>query len=184
MIAELPDEIARIEIDRRKPTLQRRHRHAGRRVRVGDGMGVSYMTVEQRVLDETCAVHMPFGRRQNVAVDVDLDEARRGDLAEMHPIGIDQESALFTRHLYGDVIEDQLVPLHVREDAVAGGKLLPRGPFGVGHRVHFQRGRHGVSPVLTPACHAAGGDRKPQATLGRQNMASGSQFAWQLGRGI
>ena len=57
---------------------------------------------------------------------VDLDQARRGDLVEEHPVGVDQEVVLAARHTRGDVGEDQVVPPEVGDEAVTRGEIDPQ----------------------------------------------------------
>src|SRR3546814_11378383 len=88
--------------------------------------------VEQAVLDKARLVDVPWIVGVDlVAVDVDLDKARRGDLAEMHAVRVDEVAAVLVGNLHRDMVEDHLVPAHHREDAIAGGEFLPRRPFGL-----------------------------------------------------
>ena len=55
--------------------------------------------------------------------EVDLHQARRGDLVEDHPVRVDQEVVLGARHARGDVGEDEVVPAEMRDEAVARGEI-------------------------------------------------------------
>ena len=68
-----------------------------------------------------------------VAVEVDLDEARCGDLVEHQAVWVDQEMMLRSRHPRGDVSVDQIVPAIIGDQTVARGKVDPLVPFGIRH---------------------------------------------------
>jgi hypothetical protein len=51
--------------------------------------------------------------------EVDLDEARRGDLVEHHPVRVDEEVMLGAGHARRDVGEDQVIPAVMRHQAIA-----------------------------------------------------------------
>src|SRR5262249_25267711 len=60
----------------------------------------------------------------DVPVEVDLDQVGGGDLAVVEPVGVDQETILFSGHLHGYVAVDELVPAQQIEDAVHRRELL------------------------------------------------------------
>jgi hypothetical protein len=87
------------------------------------------MLVEHRMLREAREVHRIGTVADLAAIAVDLDQVGSSDLLPQQTVGIDQEGVVFPRHPQRDVVVDALAPAKVREDAVAGGELLPRGPF-------------------------------------------------------
>src|SRR4029453_10788273 len=103
---------------------------------------------------EAGAVHLVGRRVEDVAVDVDLDEARGGDLLVEVAIGVDQELVFLARHPHRDVVVDQVGPAVVGDQPIGGGKLDPRLPFLVARaladRRHSRRfdDLHGGSSVL------------------------------------
>ena len=73
-----------------------------------------------------------------VAVEVDLDQARCGDLIEHQAVGVDQEMMLRPRQACGDMRIDQIVPAIIGDQTVARRKIDPLVPFGIRHsRRHF-----------------------------------------------
>jgi hypothetical protein len=69
------------------------------------------------------------GVEQGVAIDVDLDQARRVHLLIEHAVGIDQELIVMPRHAAGNVVRDPLgVAVH-RGQAITGGEIDARFPF-------------------------------------------------------
>jgi hypothetical protein len=68
-----------------------------------------------------------------VALGVDLDEGRRGDLVEQQTVGIDEELVVVPRHARRNVVIDQVVHAEPGDHAIAGGELDADLPFaGVG----------------------------------------------------
>ena len=65
-----------------------------------------------------------------LAVEIDLDEARRGDLVERHAVRIDEEVVLRSGNARRDVREDQIVPAVQRDEPVARGEVDAQLPFG------------------------------------------------------
>ena len=85
------------------------------------------------MLDETGLVHGIGIIVQLVAVDIDLDQVGRLDLAEQKAERIDEEGIGLARHFYGDVVVDRFGPPHHVEDTVACGQLLTDFPFLLTH---------------------------------------------------
>ena len=56
---------------------------------------------------------------------VDRDQARRGDLVEEHPVGVDEKVVGVPRQARRDVGEDDVIPPEQRDQAVAGGEIDP-----------------------------------------------------------
>ena len=78
-----------------------------------------------RCIDPVGALH------DDIALKVDLDKGRRGDLVEVDAEGVDQEMVLGPGHAGGDVREDQVVPLLQRDQAVERRQVHSRPPFGL-----------------------------------------------------
>jgi hypothetical protein len=64
-----------------------------------------------------------------IAINIDFNEARRGNFTEMHAIRVYQKRPIFVGHFDRDVVENKFVPAKHRKYPVTGRKLLPCGPF-------------------------------------------------------
>src|SRR6185503_6440490 len=115
---------------RKQPAGHRRHRDTGA------GMGMEYAgDVRPRLVDGAVDHVAGFvdavvglGLPDDLALDVDLHQARRGDLLVEHPVKID-EQMIGAGDARRDVIVDQVgYPVLVYE-AIAGGEVDPRLPF-------------------------------------------------------
>jgi hypothetical protein len=117
-------------------------------------MGIGQSAMEQAMLDEARLIDVPWVIGIDlVAINVDLDQARRSDFTEVHAIRVDQKRTVFVRHFHGDVVENQLVPTEHRKYPIAGSKLLTRGPFGFAiFAVRLQLGCHAHSPAHSLRC--------------------------------
>jgi hypothetical protein len=81
-----------------------------------------------------------YGRLlEDVAVDVDLDQARGGDLLAEVAIGVDQELVVLARHPHRDVVVDQVGPAVMGDQPVGGGQFDPRLPLLVAHALADRR---------------------------------------------
>ena len=100
----------------------RRDGDAVERVRVHHALRVVARRVDGAVDDEAGRVDRKRRLLQHLAVDVDLDQARRRDLVEHQPVRVDQE-VLGARDLRGDVGEDEVVPAEQRDQAIGGGEV-------------------------------------------------------------
>jgi len=98
--------------------------------------------VDRAVNDEARGIDLVRRLHHLLAVDVDLHQARGGDLVEQHPVGVEEEVVVGAGHSRGEVREDEIVPVVVRHQAVGGGEvhaLLPLfgrdlvAEAGVGH---------------------------------------------------
>jgi len=98
-------------------------------VGVQDGVQILARHVDRAVNDKAGAVHLIGRLVEDVAVDIDLDQVRGGDLLVEEPIGIDQELILRARHAQRDVVVDQMRPAIVRDQPIGGGEIDPRLPF-------------------------------------------------------
>jgi len=79
--------------------------------------------MDRAVNDETGLVDRVVAVLDEVAVEIDLDQARGGDLAEMQPVGVDEEVIIRPRHARRDMGEDEIVHAEMRDQPVTGGKL-------------------------------------------------------------
>lgn len=113
---------------RQQAVLLRRHRHSVDGMRVQDAHGVLAGRVdtavdgEARRIDVVCRVH------HLAPVQVDLDQAGRGDLVKHHAVGVDEEM-LGAGHLGRDVGEDQVIPAEQRHQPVERRQILAHLPF-------------------------------------------------------
>ena len=110
----------------------RSHRRSVSRVKVHDAAGVLARLVDGR-MDGEAAGLMLIRSRVSFAVEVDLDQARRRDLLEHHPVGIDQEVMVRARHARRNVGVDEVVPAVQGDEAIAGGEIDALVPLGVRH---------------------------------------------------
>ena len=116
-------------VERQQPAIERRDRLARHRVGVQDGVQVLARHVDRAVDDEAGAVHLVGRLVEDVAVDVDLDQARGGDLLVEEAVRVDQELVLGARHAQRDVVVDQVRPAVMGDQPVGGGELDARLPF-------------------------------------------------------
>jgi hypothetical protein len=154
MVSQLAHEVAGVEIDWLQSALKAAHSDRGSCVCMDDGMGIGQSAMEQAMLNESGLIDMPWVVDIDlVAINVDLDQAGSGDLTKVHAIRIDQKSAFFVRHLHRNVVKHQFVPTEHRKNAIAGRKLLTRGPFGFAiFAVRLQLGCHWRSPAHSLRC--------------------------------
>ena len=114
---------------------QRAHGCPGAGVRVDDAFGIVPGAVHGAVdhiaggIDRVVVI----GLQDGLALEVDLDEARGGDLLIQHAVGIDQHVLVGTRHARRDVVVDEVRHAVERNKPVAGGEIDARAPFLGGH---------------------------------------------------
>ena len=89
------------------------------------------LLVEVGVLGEARLVDHVLRRSDIVALDVDLDEVRRGHFIVEQPEGVDEKDIFLPRNGNRNVIVDTLAPAEMIENAIAGCQVLSRLPFGV-----------------------------------------------------
>ena len=123
VIADGAVEERRIQADGQEAAFQRRHRHAGRRVRVHDAVRVRRALVDRAVDGVAGCVHRPFGVAHDLALQRDLDQVGRRHLAVAEPKGVDEEVPLRPRHAHREVAVDRLVPAEMLDQPVGGGEL-------------------------------------------------------------
>ena len=96
-----------------------------------------------------------IGLQQGLPLDIDLDEARRGDFLVQHAVRIDQILVIMPRDLCADMVVDQIGHAVERHQAIARREIDPRRPllfshdspdvfdganFGLTHITHRDRG--------------------------------------------
>jgi hypothetical protein len=81
---------------------------------------------------KAAAVDLAIRGLDLVALDIDLDQRRRGNLVEQQTVGVDQKMIVPPRHARGDPGVDQVRPSEQIDEAVAGSKIDPRLPFRLG----------------------------------------------------
>jgi hypothetical protein len=123
------DDAQRTLVQRQQPLLLRRDRDAVVGVEMDDVVGVLARGVNRRVDDEAGIVDAVGAGLDQVAIQIDLDQAGGGDLAEPQPIRIDQEVVLRTRHARRDVGEDQVVPALQRRQTIERGQIDANAPL-------------------------------------------------------
>ena len=95
---------------------------------VQDDLRVFATGVDRAVDDEARGIDVVGRIGHLLAVDVDLHQARRRDLVEQHPVGVEEKVVVGTGHPRGEVREDEVVPAVVSDQTVGGGEvhaLLP-----------------------------------------------------------
>jgi hypothetical protein len=115
--------------EREQPAVLRGHAHAVQGVRVQHALRVVASLMDGAVDDEAGRVDRERRILDLVAVEVDLHEARRGDLVEEDAVGIDEELILGAGHAQRDVREDEVFPAEHRAGAIRGCEVDARRPF-------------------------------------------------------
>src|ERR1019366_10496439 len=96
-----------------------------------DAGGVLPGRVDRAVDDEAGRVRLVSAAvADDVPVQVDLDEAGRGDLVEPQAEGVDQEVVLRPGNPRGDVGVHEVVPAEQRAQLVGGGEVAPHRDLG------------------------------------------------------
>ena len=120
---------------RQKAALHRRDGHAGARMRVqyAGNVGPRFVNSAVDYVTGLVDVVVGIGLPDDVAVDVDLHQARGCDLLVEQAVEIDQEVVLGAGNARRDVVIDEVGhPVFVYQ-AVAGREFKPRLPFFVGY---------------------------------------------------
>ena len=159
MIADVPDETDRGLRQRQEPARHRRHRHAGAGVGVQHALHFGPRLVDRAVdhvagfVDAVVGVGLP----DDVALYVDLDQARGGDLLVDHAVEVDEEMILRARDARRDVIVDQVGHAVLVDQAIAGGEIDACLPFFrrdlCADRLEVGRVIHGSSSCLFVGPH-------------------------------
>ncbi len=110
---------------------QGRQRHLGLGVQVHHAAGVPPGRVDGAVDDEAGRVRLVSAAvADDVPVQVDLDQAGRGDLVESKAKGVDQEVVIGPGHPRGDVRVHEVVPAEQGAQLVGGGEVAPHCDLG------------------------------------------------------
>ncbi len=125
VIADMADEADRGLRQRQQAAFHRRHRDAGAGVGVQHACDLRPRLVDRAVdhvaglVDAVVGVGLP----DDLALDVDLHQARGGDLLVEQAVEIDQQVILGAGNARGDVVVDQVGhPVRV-DQPVAGGEI-------------------------------------------------------------
>ena len=113
----------------KSPAFQRRHGHSGPGVGVDHAVGILPVLVDRAVDNEPGRVEGIFGGLDQVPVQVDLHQTGSRHLVVAQPVRIDQKVVFGTGHAERDMPVDQLAPVEVVDDPVAGRELDPQIPF-------------------------------------------------------
>ncbi len=119
--------------DRQQPLLLRRYGNAGVRVQVQHALHILAHRVHGAMNSEAGRVNFIRRGADDVSVEIDLYQRRRGDFAEHHPVRIDQEMLLRPRNGRRDVGIYKIVPTVARDQTIASGEANSRFPLGIGH---------------------------------------------------
>ena len=131
VIADMADEPHRGLRQRQQPARHRRHRHAGAGVGVEHAGDVRPRLVDGAVdhvtgfVDAVVGVGLP----DDLALDVDLDQARRGDLLVEHAVEIDEQMIVAAGNARRDVVVDEVGHPVLVDQAIAGGEVDARLPL-------------------------------------------------------
>jgi hypothetical protein len=83
-----------------------------------------------RAVDHHAGIdRLVFRFADQIAVEIDLEDVRRGNLVEHQPHRVDQHVLGLARHPRRIMREDQVVPAEMRDEAIAGGEVDPYRPF-------------------------------------------------------
>ncbi len=115
---------------RQEPALHRRNRHAGPCMGVQHASDVLPRLVDRAVnhIARDIDAVIGVGLGNDVALDIDLDQARCRDLLVKQPVEIDQQM-VGAGNARGDVVIDQVGHGIGVDQAIAGGEIEPGLPF-------------------------------------------------------
>lgn len=129
VIAQAGQYKQRLLADGQYTLLLRTHRYARSSVSVQHAGHVVAHFVDGAVDGVARRVDIVGALHLLIAGLVNLDQARRGDLVEHQPIGVDQE-IFSARHLGRNMREDQVIPTVHGHQAIAGREVHAGLPFG------------------------------------------------------
>src|ERR1700756_520929 len=96
---------------------------------VNDALDIRAAQINRTMDYISGTVGFVFGGRNEITVEIHLQEVRRGDLVEHQPHWIDQEMVGLARYPRRIVRQDQIVPAEMRDQPIAGSEIDPHGPF-------------------------------------------------------
>src|SRR5215470_6846961 len=114
---------------RQQAVFLRGDRYAIDSVRVQNAISVFSCRVNRAVNGESGGIDIIGAFHHLLAFEVHLYKAGSRNLLKKHPVGIDQEVMLGSRHASGDVREDQIVPAVESHEAVASCQIDALLPF-------------------------------------------------------
>ena len=79
--------------------------------------------------DESRLVNSVWGWFDNLSIDVDFDQVRRGYLIVVEPIGIDKEMGFGPRDTGGQVAVDQFTPAKIVDQPIGCRKFDSQFPL-------------------------------------------------------
>ena len=132
VISQFVVDLHRVLADRAQSALE--HGCAGTRAGMGmhGAIGIRASLVDRTVDREAGFVEAPL-TADHLAVEIHLDQARRGDLMEHFLIVIDEEMVGFSRHAHRHMGGQNVGPAEVVADAIQRCKVAARLPFGARH---------------------------------------------------
>ena len=95
----------------------------------GLAMWIGAVDHEAGAVDAVVEAVVELRLGEDVAVVVDLEQARRGDLLVEQAVGVDQEGIVLARHPHRDVVGDQVGHAVEVDQPVAGGEIDTSLPF-------------------------------------------------------
>ena len=162
-------------VQRQQSAFHGRYRHSGARMGVDHALHIDPGFVDRTVDHKAGAVDAVIGIRlpDDIPLDINLDQARCGDLPVKKPVEIDQQ-VIRIRNARRNVVVDQVRHAEVIDQTVAGGEIDTRPPFRVAHftadGAEFRAVIHGSSVARVIGLAEAVtliGDRKGSVLLGR-----------------
>jgi hypothetical protein len=109
--------------------LLRRHGDAVQGVGVQYALDIVTRAVNGAVNGEARRIDRPGAVAHFVSLHVDFDQAGSGDLIEHHAVGIDEKVEFGSRHAGGDVGEDQVIPMEMRDQPIGGSQVDANCPL-------------------------------------------------------
>ncbi len=146
VIGEVGDYELRRLIKRQKPFLRGRNRGPVRCVQMNDATGIVTHLVNRGMDGEARRVHRVRRVSDCLAVEPDFQKARRRDLLEHHPIGVDEKMMLRAWNACRYMRENEIVPAMERDEPIACGQIDADAAFGIGHEIQGP-------DVLIAGCH-------------------------------
>ncbi len=99
---------------------------------MGDPVRIFARGVDRRMDHVTRVIDPVFALAEDLAVDIDLDQARCGDFLEHQAIGVDQEMLIGAGHARRNVRVEEIIEAMDRRHAVECGEIDAGAPFGIG----------------------------------------------------
>ena len=178
VIGEVAGDELRGLIERQQAFHATRDRGAVRRMQMHHAAGILAHFMDRGMNGEAGRVDLVIAFGELVAVEVDLDEARRGDLVEHQAVRIDQEVMLGAGHARRDMGVNQIVPAVQGDEAIGSGEIDPLRPFGLAHmRGNFLEACFGWRHRrLLRASLVVGAKRKTAARAPQQRIVASGEW--------